>query len=643
MPTPLPRPGPTDYQDAPGTELDLVWDELCDVVEATEATANAALPATQAAAGTLIAAAADKATPVDADSLALSDSAAGGILRRFSWASLKAALNGVFARLAGVSGGQTLIGGTASGENLTLQSTAHATRGKLLLGAGSAYDEAAVRLGIGTQAPAAKLHILNPGEQARLGYDASNYYAITVSSAGAVTHDATGQQHTFKGGSGVAPMGANLVSNGYFASNLSGWTDSGATWSWSAGAALHAAGAASTLSQAVALTAGVWYVIQFAISGRTAGTIDVSVGSNTIYNFGSTTTFSTNSTFSRAFTASASGSVSLTFTPSATFDGSVDAVVLQSFVPFSAAPAIVLFDQSSAETIRLSGTASASSNVGLGRLAHRNIALGAAYNCAFGHAAQANLASGSGNTAVGYNAHSNMVNGRDNTAVGYAAGQNTNFGSYNCAIGVLAANAITTGSNNNAMGYGAMYSAQTINDAIAIGQLAAYSLIVGDRTICVGTSAGRFLANGSTPLTGATNCTYVGASTKASADSIVNENVFGYNATGIGSNSCVLGSSAVTKCQIFGDIILDKTVTAGGTTGAQTINKTVGSVNFAAAATSLVVTNNRVTASSIIVATVATADATMKSVVAVAAAGSFTLTANAAATAETRVNFIVIN
>jgi len=144
-------------------------------------------------------------------------------------------------------------------------------------------------------------------------------------------------------------------------------------------------------------------------------------------------------------------------------------------------------------------------------------------------------------------------------------------------------------------------------------------------------------------LTSATNCVYIGASTKASADGVTNENVFGYNATGIGSNSCVIGSSAVTKCQIYGDMILDKTITAGGTTGAQTINKTCGSVNFAASATSLVVTNNRVTTSSVIVATVATNDTTMKSVQAVAASGSFTLYANAAATAETRVNWIVIN
>jgi hypothetical protein len=91
------------------------------------------------------------------------------------------------------------------------------------------------------------------------------------------------------------------------------------------------------------------------------------------------------------------------------------------------------------------------------------------------------------------------------------------------------------------------------------------------------------------------------------------------------------------------DIVVDKTITATGTTGAQTINDTAGSVNFAAAATSLVVTNSLVTTSSVILATVATNDTTLKSVQAVAAAGSFTLYANTAATAETRVNFLVLN
>jgi len=92
-----------------------------------------------------------------------------------------------------------------------------------------------------------------------------------------------------------------------------------------------------------------------------------------------------------------------------------------------------------------------------------------------------------------------------------------------------------------------------------------------------------------------------------------------------------------------GDFVLPKTVTAAGTTGAQTINKITGSVNFAAAATSLVVTDSYVTANSIIMATVASNDTTMKSVAVVAGAGSFTIYPNAAPTAETRVNFFITN
>lgn len=93
----------------------------------------------------------------------------------------------------------------------------------------------------------------------------------------------------------------------------------------------------------------------------------------------------------------------------------------------------------------------------------------------------------------------------------------------------------------------------------------------------------------------------------------------------------------------FKQVFLDATITAGGTTGNQTIDKAAGSVNFAALATSLVVTSNKVTANSIVMCTVATNDTTLKSVQCVPAAGSFTMFGNAAATAETRVNFWVLN
>ena len=85
------------------------------------------------------------------------------------------------------------------------------------------------------------------------------------------------------------------------------------------------------------------------------------------------------------------------------------------------------------------------------------------------------------------------------------------------------------------------------------------------------------------------------------------------------------------------------TVTAAGTTGAQTINKLTGTVNFAAAATSLVVTNSLVSTGSIVLCVVRTNDATAVIKNVVPAAGSFTITLNAAATAETSVGFIVIN
>jgi len=89
--------------------------------------------------------------------------------------------------------------------------------------------------------------------------------------------------------------------------------------------------------------------------------------------------------------------------------------------------------------------------------------------------------------------------------------------------------------------------------------------------------------------------------------------------------------------------MFDATITPTGTTGARTINKHAGSVNFAAGAASLVVTNSLASTSSVILVTVGSNDSTMKGVHILPAAGSFTIHSNAAPTGETRVNFLVIN
>lgn len=67
-----------------------------------------------------------------------------------------------YALLLGRSGGQTLRGGTNSGDDLTLQSTSHATKGSILFGT-SAYDEVNNRLGIGTLNPRSSLEVNGDG------------------------------------------------------------------------------------------------------------------------------------------------------------------------------------------------------------------------------------------------------------------------------------------------------------------------------------------------------------------------------------------------------------------------------------------------------------------------------------------------
>ena len=84
------------------------------------------------------------------------------------------------------------------------------------------------------------------------------------------------------------------------------------------------------------------------------------------------------------------------------------------------------------------------------------------------------------------------------------------------------------------------------------------------------------------------------------------------------------------------------TITAGGTTGNQTIDKLTGTVNIAAAGTSVTVTNALVTTSSIVFAVIHERHdggyQERRPVI-----GSFVITLNAAATAEVSIGFIVFN
>lgn len=105
------------------------------------------------------------------------------------------------------------------------------------------------------------------------------------------------------------------------------------------------------------------------------------------------------------------------------------------------------------------------------------------------------------------------------------------------------------------------------------------------------------------------------------------------------------GGTPVTIWTLFGNgrMAFDST-DSSGTPGAVTLNKPSGKVAIAAGASSVVVTNSCVSATSIVLPVLQTTDATLTFIKScVPSAGSFTVTGNANATAAVTVGFLVIN
>ena len=159
-----------------------------------------------------------------------------------------------------------------------------------------------------------------------------------------------------------------------------------------------------------------------------------------------------------------------------------------------------------------------------------------------------------------------------------------------------------------------------------------YSSGLGKNTLSIGSTNGRITF-------GLSNYGAIDGNSASSKVTIIGEGTSTFPTLDARDSAGV----SVLKVLDSGDISVRKTITAGGTTGAQTINKPAGSINFAAAAASVVVTNSLVTTNSVIICTVGTNDATMKSAAVVGATGSFTIYPNAVPTAETRVNFFITN
>jgi len=292
---------------------------------------------------------------------------------------------------------------------------------------------------------------------------------------------------------------------------------------------------------------------------------------------------------------------------------------------------------------------------------------------------QAGTGSGSGsrNTFVGRQAGNANTTANDNVYVGYQAGLLSTTSDANTFVGVEAGETLTAGANNNTfIGYrsGRLITSGYNNTFIGYGSGNTHT--IGNNNIFLGinvngntNTANHFLAGGSgQPITSvyfgegiadASPSSFALRATSGTGKDIAGAGITiaGGQSTGSGAGGSLTfqtspaGSTGTTTNALVtslligsdGKLSVTKTITAAGTTSVQTINKVAGSVNLAAAATSVVVTNSLVNANSVIIGTVASNDTTAKSVAIIPGSGLFTIYPNAATTAETRVNWIVIN
>lgn len=279
-----------------------------------------------------------------------------------------------------------------------------------------------------------------------------------------------------------------------------------------------------------------------------------------------------------------------------------------------------------------------------------------------GSISSAAIATGTDTVAIGRGANAGV---QSNTVV-IGAGAQSATNTPNVVIG---AGAQGNAGSNIVIGQGAISgnnvgiaigttATTTGNPAIAIGHAASAStnqVVIGSsvgaaKNVFIGPSLATSASAATTPITingvGGLGTDIVGGALLfapgRSTGAAVPANVIIQATTAIGTSTTQQTLINVLTVGAGGSIGLLRTITAVGTTGNQTINQPAGTVNIAAAGTTVTVTNNLVTASSIIFAEIRTNDATARIANVVPGAGSFVINI-VACTNEVSIGFFVTN
>jgi len=325
--------------------------------------------------------------------------------------------------------------------------------------------------------------------------------------------------------SDTAPLGSELTT-----------TATGTNWTGTSFATgyTHTTGSTVALTSTLAASIGTYYQITYTISGRTAGSVIINYGGSitsgitatgntgplatatTVLSIIPTTDF--DGTLILSIKTIGTSSATTTFLNSAgVVRGEIRASSVGMFIGTNSGRRNTTGSNNSAFLgLRENTTGIENSAFAISSLVNNDIG---SYNSAFGIAALAYNRSGSRNSAFGAYTLINNISGNYNQAFGMDS-LGSNLGSNNVGFGTNSLQFNTTGNNN-----------------IAIGHF-----------------AGRSIAGSITSNTITNSSIYIGVSTKALADNQTNQIVIGHDATGLGSNSVVLGNDSITKTALKGNV-----------------------------------------------------------------------------------------
>ena len=227
-----------------------------------------------------------------------------------------------------------------------------------------------------------------------------------------------------------------------------------------------------------------------------------------------------------------------------------------------------------------------------------------------------------GSTGRSLNAAGDM---RESVTGAYVA-QWTTSGLNACAIG---ASTPSTGAFTTGAFSGTLNSSNTTagTGTAGVGAITTAGGIYSEKSIWVGNASKVIVPNGNGSFAFGTT-----GPTISQASSVV-----------MFSDSTGATRVGITAATVTFTGLTDTNKQIAGGTGAVTQNSATGQVQFAAAATSLVVTNSQCTANSLVKGFLAGVDSTAVLNNAVAAAGSFTLNMKVAPTATVKVNWEITN